>query len=279
MTGLPELNDVSVAVRDRVATVTLERPDVRNVISDPPLVEELPAVFDTLQFDDSVHVIILTGRGSAFSAGGNIKHMHERVGMFSGSAGQIAEEYRRGIQRLIRSVVAVEVPVIAAVNGPAIGAGFDLALACDLRLASTTARFGETFVNLGLIPGDGGSWLLPQAVGVQRAAELAYTGRIIGVDEGLALGLVLSVHEPDALVPAAQELASVIAAKPATALRYTKRLLRLARSATPFEQILDEAANFQAMLHATPEHAAAVQAMIQRTSRRPAGPGPGTRSQ
>jgi enoyl-CoA hydratase/carnithine racemase len=261
---LPELSDLAVDIQDGLATVVLDRPDVRNVISDPPLVEELPVVFDILGARDDVRVIVLTGRGSAFSAGGNIQHMHDRTGSFAGSAESIADGYRRGIQRLIRAVVGVEIPVIAAVNGPAIGAGFDLALACDLRLASRTARFGETFVKLGLIPGDGGSWLLPQAVGFQRAAELAYTGRLVEADEALALGLVLSVHEPDELMGAAFELAQSIAGHPGTALRYTKRLLARARAGTGFADILEEASTLQAVLHGTPAHAAAVQAMVDR---------------
>jgi enoyl-CoA hydratase/carnithine racemase len=264
VTILPELHDVSVDVSGGVATVTLERPDARNVISDAPLVDELPAAFDALGADEAVRVIVLTGRGTAFSAGGNIRLMHEHGGQFAGAPEQIADGYRRGIQRLIRAVVGVEIPVIAAVNGPAIGAGCDLALACDLRLASTTARFGETFVNLGLIPGDGGSWLLPQVVGFQRAAELAYTGRILDAEEASAIGLILSVHEPEELMTAAHELARVIASKPATALRYTKRLLDRARSGAPFTQILDEAATLQAVLHGTTEHAQAVAAMLDR---------------
>ena len=259
-----EFEDLSVDIADGVATVTLDRPEVRNVVSDAPLVDELPRAFDRLGSDDGVRVVVLTGRGSAFSAGGNVRMMHERGGMFAGSADSIADGYRRGIQRLIRSVVRVEVPVVAAVNGPAIGAGFDLALACDLRIASTTARFGETFVNLGLIPGDGGSWLLPQVVGMQRAAELAYTGRLVDADEALALGIVLSLHEPDDLLEAASTLARQIAAKPGTALRYTKRLLGRARDGAGFEQVLEEAATLQAVLHDTPEHAAAVAQMVQR---------------
>jgi enoyl-CoA hydratase/carnithine racemase len=263
-TAYSDFRDISVEVADAVATVTLERPDVRNVISDAPMVDELPDVCESLNADPDVRVVVLTGRGKAFSAGGNIRLMHERAGMFGGTAAEIADAYRRGIQRLIRAIVAVEVPVIAAVNGPAIGAGFDLALACDLRIAARTAVFGETFVNLGLIPGDGGSWLLPQVVGFQRAAELAFTGRVIDAAEARALGIVLTLHEPDGLLPAAYELARTIAQKPATAMRYTKRLLARARVGTPFEQILDEASVLQASLHATPDHHAAVEAMVQR---------------
>ncbi len=261
---MSELRDVSLDVTDGVATVTLDRPDVRNVITDPPLVDELPQVCAAVSADPAVRVMILTGRGSAFSAGGNIRLMHERAATFAGSPEQIAAGYRSGVQRLIRAVAAVEVPLIAAVNGPAIGAGFDLALACDLRLASSTARFGETFVNLGLIPGDGGSWLLPRVVGAQRAAELTFTGRLIDAEEALTLGLVLAVHPPDRLGDAALELARTIAAKPPTAVRYAKRLLRRARSAS-FDELLDEAATLQAILHGTQEHRDAVAAMLERS--------------
>jgi enoyl-CoA hydratase/carnithine racemase len=263
MTVISGLRDVSVVVAEHVATVTLERPDVRNVISDHPLVDELPRVFAALSSDPDVRVVVLTGRGKAFSAGGNVRLMHERAGMFSGTAEEIADAYRHGIQRLIRAVVAVEVPVVAAVNGPALGAGFDLALACDLRIAANTATFGETFVNLGLIPGDGGSWLLPRTVGLHRAVELSLTGRVIDAGEALALGIVLSLHEVEELMDAAHALARVIAAKPTTAVRYTKRLLSRAQSTT-FEHVLDEAAVLQATLHGTHEHRDAVAAFIER---------------
>lgn len=263
MTVLTDLRDVSVEVGDGVAMVTLERPDVRNVISDHPMVAELPRVCAALSVDPDVRVVVLTGRGKAFSAGGNVRLMHERAGMFGGTPAQIADAYRTGIQRLIRAVLAVEVPVIAAVNGPAIGAGFDLALACDLRIAARDATFGETFLNLGLIPGDGGSWLLPRVVGLHRATELTLTGRVIDAAEALELGIVLSLHEPSELMEAARSLARVIAAKPPTAVRYTKRLLARAQ-ATPFEQILDEAAVLQATLHGMAEHRDAVAAFVER---------------
>ncbi|MFP4514316.1 MAG: enoyl-CoA hydratase-related protein, partial [Acidimicrobiales bacterium] len=175
--------DLSIEIDDGVAMLTLDRPESRNVISDEPMVRELPAACEQLGRDPDVRVVVLTGRGTAFSAGGNVRLMHEKAGMFGGQPHEIADEYRRGIQRLVLAVFHLPVPTIAAINGPAIGAGFDLALACDLRLASSTARFGETFVNLGLVPGDGGSWLLPRAVGHQRAAELAFTGRVIDADE------------------------------------------------------------------------------------------------
>lgn len=253
--------DLSIDRVDHVAMITLERPETRNVISDEPLVHELVEACELIGADRGVRAVILTGRGSAFSAGGNIRQMHERAGMFGGPADAIASRYRTGIQRLIKAVFSLPVPSIAAVNGPAIGAGFDLALACDLRIASSTAKFGETFVNLGLIPGDGGSWLLARAVGPQRAAELAFTGRIVDAHEAVQLGLVLSAQEPDSLVPAAVKLAATIASKPPTAMRYTKALLRRAADAS-FNDVLDAAADTQAILHGTDEHRHALESFL-----------------
>jgi enoyl-CoA hydratase/carnithine racemase len=262
-TAAGQYDALTVAVDDGVALVTMTRPDTRNVISDEPLVTELANACAVLNRDPQVRAVVLTGAGTAFSAGGNVHKMLAREGMFGGAPDEIATAYRDGIQRLIRAVWGLEMPSIAAVNGPAIGAGFDLALACDLRLASVTAKFGETFVTLGLVPGDGGSWLLPRVVGPQRAYELAFTGRIVAAEEAVALGIVLSVHAPDALLDAACTLARTIAAQPATAMRYTKRLIRHG-AASGFEQLLEETADVQAMLHGTPEHLAAVRGLLER---------------
>jgi enoyl-CoA hydratase/carnithine racemase len=254
---------LTVAVDDGVALVTMTRPETRNVISDEPLVTELADACAVVNHDPQVRAVVLTGAGTAFSAGGNVRKMLAREGMFGGTSDEIATAYRDGIQRLIRAVWGLEMPSIAAVNGPAIGAGFDLASACDLRLASETAKFGETFVTLGLVPGDGGSWLLPRVVGPQRAYELAFTGRIVGAEEAEKLGIVLSVHTADALLDAACALARTIAAQPATAMRYTKRLIRHG-AASDFGQLLEETADVQAMLHGTTEHLAAVRGLLER---------------
>jgi enoyl-CoA hydratase/carnithine racemase len=261
-------SEVTLEIDDRgVATVTLDCPERRNVISDDPLMSELIDVAQHVNTASGVRAVVLTGRGSAFSAGGNIQKMRDREGMFGGTTDEIVTGYRNGVQRLIQAVFDIEVPTVAAINGPAIGAGFDLALACDLRLCSSTAKFGETFVNLGIVPGDGGSWLLPRAVGVQRAAELAFTGRVFGPDEARALGVVLAVHEPDDLLAAAAELAASIAAKPATAVRWTKQLLRRAEQAT-LAEVLAATAPLQAILHGSDDHLAALETMAQATSKR-----------
>jgi enoyl-CoA hydratase/carnithine racemase len=253
-----DLHDIQLEIGDGVAVVTLDRPDVRNVISDDPLMTELIAACAYLDARTDIRVVIVTGSGSAFSAGGNVTKMRDREGMFAGPPDVTAHGYQQGIQRLIRAVHGLRAVTIAAVNGPAIGAGFDLALACDLRLCARSARFGETFVNLGLIPGDGGSWLLPRVVGYQRAAELSFTGRVFGADEALALGVVLSVHDDVTLLDETRALAATIATKPGFALRSAKQLLR--RWTDEFADVLDAAAPLQALLHETSDHRAAVEA-------------------
>jgi enoyl-CoA hydratase/carnithine racemase len=167
------------------------------------------------------------------------------------------------VQRIPRAMQAIEVPVIAAVNGSAIGAGFDLVNMCDIRIGSTGAQFGETFINLGLMAGDGGAWFLRRAVGAQRAAELTFTGRVVKAQEAGAIGILLEVTEPDRLLPRAREIAAQIAAKPPLAVRYAKRALRLAQQ-QGLDEHLDTCASFQAALQKTEDHLEALAAFFDK---------------
>ncbi len=262
MHELPALTDALLEVRDRVATLTLNRHDVRNALTGTALIEDIVAVAQWVNHSEDVSALIITGAGSAFSAGGNIKDMAERGGDFAGDVAEVAQRYRRGIQRIPLALQAVEVPVIAAVNGAAIGAGFDLANMADLRIASSRAKFGETFLNLGIIPGDGGAWFMQRLIGYQRAFELTLSGRIIDAAEAQALGIVLEVVEPDALAAAAAAHAARFAAQPPKALRLTKRLMKMAQR-MELKDFLDLCAAFQGMCHNEPEHLEAVQRMLQ----------------
>ena len=231
------LNGLVIQCDAGIATITLNQPEKRNVISDDPILSELTKVFELLDTDESISVVILTGSGSAFSAGGNIEKMYNREGMFSGSTDSIENEYIFGIQKLIAGIFCSRKVTIAAINGHAIGAGLDLALACDLRLASRDAKLGATFLNLGLIPGDGGSWLLP---------------RLISADEALEMGMLLSIHDSNELLGEASSLANLIASKPKLALTYAKELLRL--NSFELKANMSKAALMQAVLHASDEH-------------------------
>jgi enoyl-CoA hydratase/carnithine racemase len=257
----PQLKDSSLTVKGRVAILTFKRDDVRNALTGTHLVEEIIRVVAWCNANSAISVLILTGAGTAFSSGGNVKEMQEKSGTFAGSPAAIQESYRRGIQQMPLALHQAEILLIAAVNGAAIGAGFDLACMCDLRIGSTAALLGETFISLGIIPGDGGAWFLQRLIGYQRAAEITLTGRLVKADEALRLGIFLEVVEPDALLARAEKLAAEIAAKPPQAVRLTKRLLKLAqRSELP--DFLETCASFQAISHHTQDHAEAVNAFL-----------------
>jgi enoyl-CoA hydratase/carnithine racemase len=187
--------------------------------------------------------------------------MKARAGLFAGDPYQLRDGYRHGIQQIPLAVYHLEVPTIAAVNGAAIGAGCDLALMCDIRIASQQARFAESFVRLGIVPGDGGAWLLPRALNnLSRAYELSFTGETVSAQQALEYGLVSSVVAPDDLLVAAQDLARRIAANPGHALRLTKKLLREGQH-TRLEPLLELSAAYQALAHHTEAHQAIVQAL------------------
>jgi enoyl-CoA hydratase/carnithine racemase len=263
MNPLPVLDDAVLDVEQRVAVLTMNRNDLRNALTGTMLVDDIVNTVQWINQCDEVSVLVLTGAGKAFSAGGNVKEMRDRIGLFSGDAGQIDTAYQQGIQRMSRAMYQLGVPAIAAVNGPAVGAGFDLACMCDMRIASRNASIGETFVNLGIIPGDGGSWFLQRLIGYQRAAELSFTGRMVTAEEALALGLFLEVVEPDQLLACSLSLARKIAAKPPLAVRKLKQLLTLAKT-QGLDETLKLSAAFQGELHQTQDHIEAVLALIEK---------------
>ncbi len=259
----PLLCDSLLQLDHRVATLTLNRDDVRNALTGTRLIDEIVSVADWVNRCDDVSVLVITGAGSAFSAGGNVKDMARRSGDFAGGVAEVAERYRRGIQRIPLALNDVEVPVIAAINGAAVGAGFDLANMADIRLASSRATFGETFLNLGIIPGDGGAWFLQRLIGYQQAFELTLSGRMVTAAEARTLGVVFEVLEPEQLMPRAMELAARFAAQPAKAVRLTKRLMKMAQR-MELRDFLDLCASFQGMCHNEAEHLEAVQRMLEK---------------
>lgn len=260
---LPQLTDALFEIDNRVATLTLNRHDVRNALTGTQLIDDIVNVAQWVNRHDEVSTLVITGAGSAFSAGGNIKDMADRGGDFAGDVAEVATRYRQGIQRIPLALQEVEVPVIAAVNGAAIGAGFDLANMADIRIASTRAKFGETFLNLGIIPGDGGAWFMQRLIGYQQAFELTLSGRIVDAEEAKQLGIALDVVEPEQLMPRAHELARRFAAQPPKALRLTKRLMKMAQR-MELKDFLDLCATFQGMCHNEPEHVEAVKRMLDK---------------
>ena len=246
-----------------VLTVRMDRAESRNALSEPDQMREFVDLCAQVRRDRSVKVMVLTGNGSAFCAGGNVKDMRERGGIFAGSPYEVRESYRNGIQAIPLALYELDVPVIAAVNGPAIGAGLDLACMCDIRIAADNALFAESFVRLGIVPGDGGAWLLPRIVGMPRASLMAFTGDTIDAAKALAWGLVADVVPAAQLEAEAQALAQRIAANPAHALRLTKRLLREGQHMR-LDSLLELSAAFQALAHHTDDHHEAVGAFLEK---------------
>ncbi|VFQ45300.1 crotonase/enoyl-CoA hydratase family protein [Desulfoluna butyratoxydans] len=255
--------DICVEQSGRVVTATLNRPESRNAITGETMVEDLCRLVDEVNKDPGISVLVLTGSDPAFSSGGNIKDMAGKKGMFAGEGPELVARYKNHVQRIPLAMETLEIPVIAAVNGPAVGAGFDLTLMCDLRIASERATFGETFLNVGLIPGDGGAWLLPRVLGMAKACELAFTAEVIDAQRALEMEVVSRVVPHGALMKEAAALAETIAAKPPRALRMTKRLLKMGRN-TELPDFLETCALMQAQCHGSEDHKEALAAMFEK---------------
>ncbi|MFL1461857.1 crotonase/enoyl-CoA hydratase family protein [Roseococcus sp. DSY-14] len=247
-----------------LAVLTLDAPARRNAISSFADCEEVEAACCRIARDQSIRCVILTGADPAFCAGGDVKGMRDRTGIMDADGpAQMRENYRRGIQRIPLALWELDVPTIAAVNGPAIGAGLDLACMCDIRIASDRAVFAESFVRVGIVPGDGGAWLLPRAVGLSLAAEMSFTGDALDAQAALAARLVSRVVPHGELMGAARALAARITRNPPGVLRMTKRLLREGQHMS-LPSLLEMSAAFQAIAQETADHREAVAAMLEK---------------
>jgi len=249
--------------RGAVMVWTLTRPDRLNALPDLEDGEAFAKACEAVNADPSIRCVVMTGAGRAFSAGGDLKAMKARADLFEGSGAAIRERYRRVVHRIVRSLYGLEVPLIAAVNGPAMGLGCDIAGLGDIRIASDRASFGVPFMKLGIIPGDGGSWLLPRNVGYVRAAEMLFTARSIDAETADQWGLVNRVVPHETLMDEAMITANQIAAQPPQALRMAKSLLRQGRDMN-FDQMLELSAALQALAHLTDDHIEGVTAVLEK---------------
>ena len=213
---------IAVASADGVCTISLNRPDVLNAFNDQ-LTTELGEALKTAERDAAVRAIVITGAGRAFSSGQDLADLKQKY--VPGYVPNLGEDLRRRYNPIIKRIREMEKPVIAAVNGVAAGAGCSLALACDMRIASDQASFIEVFINVGLIPDSGSTFMLPRLVGLGKAMELCCTGQKIDAAEALRLGLVNQVVPAAELESAASKLAAKLAALPGRAIALTKRLL------------------------------------------------------
>jgi enoyl-CoA hydratase/carnithine racemase len=246
-----------------IALLTLNRPEAMNALGAPGDGDVVAGVCAEVNADRAVRCVVLTGAGRAFSAGGDVKAMKAREGAFGGSGVDVRDGYRNNIHRIVRSIYGLEVPSIAAVNGAAIGLGCDVACMTDIRIASDQAKFGVTFLKLGLIPGDGGAWLLPRTIGMSRAAELLFTGDVIDAHKAAEWGLVSKAVPHGALMDEAMALAARIAAQPPHALRLAKSLLKHGQT-TSYDTLMEMSATAQAISHLTEDHMEGVDAILEK---------------
>ena len=217
-----DLEHLSYDISDRVALITLNRPETLNALTPGMRVSLLTAINDA-NTNDQVRVIVITGEGRGFCSGGDVKAMNEA--RRSGQANALDDRIAPIRDKVVLAMRNTDKPVIAAVNGHAAGAGMNIALACDIRIASSNAKFGQTFAKRGLHPDWGGTYFLPRIVGMAKACELIWSGRSIDANEAHQLGIVSEVTPPDELMNAVFELARSFAAGPPIAIRLAKRAM------------------------------------------------------
>jgi len=237
----PTFETLLYAVEDGIATITLNRPDKLNAFT-ARMMKEMIEVFDITDADDAVRAVIVTGAGRAFCAGADLSGGGSTFDRTNPQAlereeGKVGDVYRDGGGRVTLRMYESLKPIIAAVNGPAVGVGVTMQLPMDIRLASTDAKFGFVFARRGITPEAASSWFLPRLVGLQTALEWCFTGRVFGAQEALDRGLVRSLHAPEDLLPAARALAREIADNTApVSVAITRQLLwRMAGADHPME--------------------------------------------
>ncbi len=261
-TAAMEFTDLRYETSAPIATITLDRPEARNAYSEA-MVSSLIAALDAAESDASVRAVVLTGNGKSFHAGGDLKRMQGQTGMFAGGPVALRRQYIEGIQRIPRRIAQFDKPLIAAINGAAIGAGLDLACMCDVRIAAEGSKLGSTFVKVGLVPGDGGAYFLARTIGFSRALELVLTGRLVQTDEAQRIGLVHRVVPRDALLSEAEISAQQIAANAPLAVSLTKRAAYRSWD-VDLDTALELAASYQGMIQNTEDHREAVAAILEK---------------
>ncbi len=260
MSDASSLIDIEYRKEGSVATLELARPKAHNAYSEA-MVDSLVNALDQAEADSEVRCLIITGQGRSFSAGGDLKSMQSKSGMFEGDVGALRKNYMRYIQQIPRRFARFDKPIVAAINGAAIGAGLDLCCMADIRFAVPRAKFGSTFVKLGLVPGDGGAYFLPRIVGFARALDLMLSARVIDAEEALRIGLLSRIVEPEQLLEEAKNYAQTIANYPPLAVQMTKRAAYDAFDGN-VNSSLAQAASFQGIVQNHPDHHQAVEEML-----------------
>jgi enoyl-CoA hydratase/carnithine racemase len=245
-------------IKDNVAFITLNRPEAKNAFS-PEMIRLWREYLEASKMDDAVRVIIVSGQGDTFCSGGDIRDM---------AKGKLKSwDMKRflwdGVHRIVLTLEDLDKPVIAAINGAAMGAGLDMALMCDLRVASEKAKLAESYITMGLVAGDGGAYFLPRIAGMPRAIELLLTGDVISAGEALKIGIVNRVVPHEGLMEETVKLAKKIAEKPPLAVRMMKRAVYQGQTSA-LRTHLDYISSQLALLSETGDHEEAAKAFLEK---------------
>ncbi len=253
------MSELLFDVSGGIATITLNRPEKRNAFN-TSMLHAWAAALEESQAREDVRVIVLTGAGQAFCSGGDVGNMKDRG---EDTALERKNSLTDRVHRIPLTMLAMDKPVLVAVNGVATGAGMDMALMGDIRFAAASARFAESYVKIGIVPGDGGAWFLPRIVGMSRALELLWTGRFVDPQEALRLGIVSDVLPDEDLMAHTLALAEKIAAGPPVAIRMIKRAARQAQT-MDLASHLDQISSHMAVVYSTADHKEAVSAFLEK---------------
>ncbi len=260
--SLKNFEDLLVEQKGNSLWITLNRPDSSNAYSSA-MVSALVEVVRQADIDPAIRAIVITGAGKNFCAGGDIKAMRGKTGMFAGESNELRETYQSGIQQIPLTISQIRTPLIAMVNGAAVGAGCDLAAMCDLRIASTQAVFAETFAKVGLVPGDGGAFFLSRLVGHGKAMEMFLTCRNYSAEESLKMGLVNEVVLPEQLKIRTMEVVEEIVNLPPIAVQMTKKAIIHAYQSDLISH-LELMAAYQGITQRSSDHFKALDGMIEK---------------
>jgi len=246
--------------KDKIATITFNRPDNLNSFSNE-MIEGYVAALKECQEREDVLVVVVTGAGRAFSAGGDIKAMKESTDRDNPRVSK--SRLWDLVQRIPLTLAEMDKPVIAAVNGPATGAGMDLASMCDFRTAAESARFSQSYARVGLVPGNGGCWFLPRVVGMPKALELLFTADFVDAQEALKIGLVNHVFPDDQLMEQTYKIATTISRRAPISIQLIKRATYQGLR-TDLRTHLDQISSHMTIARASEDHMEAVNAFLEK---------------
>jgi 2-(1,2-epoxy-1,2-dihydrophenyl)acetyl-CoA isomerase len=244
--------------------ISLNNPDQMNAIT-TSMIDSLVSVLTHADFDKNIRVVVITGVGKAFCAGGDIKAMQNKSGMFAGEPNELRSRYQHGIQRIPKCIEELSVPVVALVNGAAVGAGCDLSMMCDLRIGHSQSKFAETFTRMGLVPGDGGTFFLQRVIGYSKAMQMFLTGKMYSGVEAYQFGLLNFFFEDSDFIVESKKIIKTISDQSPIAQKLTKKAMKMSYL-NDLHSSLDLLASYQGISQRSRDHFEAVESFIQKRS-------------